>query len=526
MRLSGFFRQKDKTMRRMLFGYMLVLAALLLFVIFAGLFLFGHYSTAKEELKSTLSLQMEVFEREIVSHHDNLAMRNVRLSENSSKAVDTYLKKSGLSFDSLENSRQHLANVESELIDILSKEILQTECSGIYVLLDTTVNTSIPSARDSRSGVYLQKSSIGESDDTLLLYRGDAQLGKAKGIMPHRKWKLEYNKKFFPGYDDIMSKSGDIPLEKSYTTTNIATLLGTSEKVMLSAVPIKGSDGRIWGVCGFEISSSTFGFYHSQPSTLKHLVGMFSKKTGDTIDCEKSFASGITNGYHLAPEGILTVEDFGEDLYLFTGTEASYIGMKRDVSICRGKESDHTLCVMVPKYDYNKMFVQNLMQLTIFIVLLVFFALSCCGFFSKHYISPITARLNRLKNNDSAQHHPDEKSYSEIDDLFEFLAQKEKELTKEKTRADKLSYHRKTEINPDDYEFFKDGIKMLTKTERNVFDLYMSGKSAKEITEIAGIKERTLKFHNSNIYSKLGVRNLKELMRFAALYEKEQDGKM
>ena len=39
-----------------------------------------------------------------------------------------------------------------------------------------------------------------------------------------------------------------------------------------------------------------------------------------------------------------------------------------------------------------------------------------------------------------------------------------------------------------------------------------------------GFKEFTLKFHNKNIYEKLGVSSRKELLRYAALMRQEQEG--
>ena len=35
--------------------------------------------------------------------------------------------------------------------------------------------------------------------------------------------------------------------------------------------------------------------------------------------------------------------------------------------------------------------------------------------------------------------------------------------------------------------------------------------------EMSGIKENTLKYHNKNIYNKLGVSSRKQLLRFASL---------
>lgn len=68
------------------------------------------------------------------------------------------------------------------------------------------------------------------------------------------------------------------------------------------------------------------------------------------------------------------------------------------------------------------------------------------------------------------------------------------------------------------------GIKTLTKQEQTIFELYLSGKSAPEILEITGIKERTLKFHNGNIYEKLGVHSRKQMLRYAMFYQNENGG--
>lgn len=52
----------------------------------------------------------------------------------------------------------------------------------------------------------------------------------------------------------------------------------------------------------------------------------------------------------------------------------------------------------------------------------------------------------------------------------------------------------------------------------------MEGKTTKEIIALMGFKEFTLKFHNKNIYEKLGVSSRKELLRYAALMRQEQEG--
>ena len=56
----------------------------------------------------------------------------------------------------------------------------------------------------------------------------------------------------------------------------------------------------------------------------------------------------------------------------------------------------------------------------------------------------------------------------------------------------------------------------LTPTENAVFSLYLDGKSPKEIMQEMNIKETTLKYHNRNIYSKLGVSSRKQMLEIAA----------
>ena len=55
----------------------------------------------------------------------------------------------------------------------------------------------------------------------------------------------------------------------------------------------------------------------------------------------------------------------------------------------------------------------------------------------------------------------------------------------------------------------------LTPTEKEVYRLYIEGKKTKEVMAALNITENTLKYHNRNIYSKLGVANRKELIDLA-----------
>lgn len=67
-------------------------------------------------------------------------------------------------------------------------------------------------------------------------------------------------------------------------------------------------------------------------------------------------------------------------------------------------------------------------------------------------------------------------------------------------------------IAPERIELFMHGLQQLTPTEKSVYDAYVARVTTKEIMASLNIKESTLKYHNRNLYGKLGVSSRKELM--------------
>lgn len=191
---------------------------------------------------------------------------------------------------------------------------------------------------------------------------------------------------------------------------------------------------------------------------------------------------------------------------------------------------------MIPKEVYDKTAATNTTQLVLFIVLLLAVVVIVCIFFSRKFLSPLLKGLEQIRKQ---EHKSSSSPLAEIDDLFAFLAEKDDlreaahaelkkecdtktdELNKAQNEIARLSYSRKSEVDPDDYETFKTGMKSLTKMEKTVFELYLQGKTADEILEICAIQKSTLKYHNHNILSKLGVSSRKQMLRYATLLKQE-----
>lgn len=86
--------------------------------------------------------------------------------------------------------------------------------------------------------------------------------------------------------------------------------------------------------------------------------------------------------------------------------------------------------------------------------------------------------------------------------------------TEEETAADRMreSPLVKEAVAPERIEAFLAGLNTLTPTERAVYDAYIARVTTNEIMANLNIKESTLKYHNRNLYGKLGVTSRKELL--------------
>ena len=532
MKIPSAFLREKQTMQRKLFLYMFTLAAALLCTLVAFLYLFGRFESTEDKISDTLLLQQEVFEHEMKSYYNEIASKGERLSENATAVTEKYFRDKNISFSSLENNAGYIESLEDKYMELLRQELLKIDCSGAFIILNTSRNTS---NTDSKAGVYIEKDFLGsDKKDAMLLFRGTAQLGRKKEIMPHRKWKLEFDTSAFPGFDEAL-KNDTLPLDKACRIHDITNLPGTSERIMLVSVPFVSAGGNVYGICGFEVSESLFKSIHAQSTTLEHLICIFSKRNETIVDTDNGLSCGVNSGYYLPPKANLTVSGSKNGLMRFGSKNGSYIGLTKNISLYY-EDADYAITVMIPKSDYSQMKLRDTMQILLVSFLLLFSVIICCLYFSKKYISPILKGLERIKKSQTNI----ASNIAEIDDLFEFLSQKDNEYEKSlaelskqnemakseisrvQTENERLASIRKKFVLQDDYDFFLTGLKQLTPTEKAIFDLYMDGKSAAEILEIMTIKQTTLKYHNRNIYSKLGVSSKKQLLNYAALYAREK----
>jgi len=303
-------------------------------------------------------------------------------------------------------------------------------------------------------------------------------------------------------------------------------------------VPICDQKDNIIGVCGFEINDMYFQLSKkTNEDKLGHLIGALVDEKEDNLTCQ--FNSGRYNT--VDSESVKITEKNSKAEFIF-GNEKC-IGKTKSVKL---GENTFTAALMITEAQFDSLVQRGQMKTVgiIFAVVLIMFAY--CMFMSRKYVAPILRKIEQIKysENDSEQ-----LNIREFDDLFDFIEKKssvleeqlqslkeakqaaEEEAARAREAYEKaleeyelakseimhLSDESKNEIVLEDYEYFLCNLKTLTPQEMRIYELYVEGKTTAEITAIIGIKENTMKYHNKNIYSKLGVSSRKQFLRFAAL---------
>lgn len=506
-----------RSLRRELFLSMMVLAALVLSMLLSCLFFFGKLSDPKKRIAGTLSLQLDFFENSMTSYWENLTVMGIDLSEDSSYLIQSYLNTRNLTLDHLRGTGRDAYDLQILLIRELSEKLQQTECSGGFILLDDPQHPS-----EQVPGIYISKGLSDRSDPELLLYRGISSAGKSQNVYPHRKWRMYFQTNLIPDYSSLIRPSSMVA-DEAYQISGPLCLYGTDEEVYLLTFPLRIND-EISGLCGFEVSRRFFRASNPQPTEFRRLICTISSNEKSSLDLDMALDCGKN---YAIPNGTFRAKSLRQGVHLFEG-RSSYVGMQRTISL-DSTEDQYLLTAMIPEADFNSEAARGYTQTAMIISLLIFFITVSCLFFSKSYLKPLLKEISHLKETVSEEATT---SYRELDELCEFLRTQqinhnsalsnlEQEKQKAETEAARLAYHRKTEIDPDAYEIFLKGLAELTPSEKRILSLYMEDLSTAEILEQLSIKESTLRFHNKNIYSKLGVSSRKQAVLYARVAKKQ-----
>lgn len=532
------FKAEGLSMRRRFAFYVFSVICLFLAVIVILLNLFGILNLTDRQIMNDLNARLSACSDRIERNSDELAACAISFSGQLERSIQDYLTENNLTFDELKNNSEALDVLQNRLYDSVYLNMQVAPASGAFYILDTTTNSNFET--ELYSGIYLKYINL-YSENTVnndfSIYRGSFSTGKSRGINFHSGWKNESSTDFFENCDDVFSDG------TYYVLSPASAIPDTWERARYIYVPIRGYDDTIIGVCGFEINDLLFQLSYKTED------GRWGGEICGLLDERNGFYSGQFSSNRYNTESDLNIiSKNGSKLFEF-GDEKC-VGLTKEIVL--GNET-FSVAVMLPKTQYESFLGKGQINILLIFLIAAILAAICCIFMSKKYVSPILKKIEQVKSNED---FGEQLRIREIDDLFAFLEEKDnyyeqqlddlenaKRFAEEEARRakeeyekaaekyelakseiDRLAEKHREEIVPEEYNFFVENLGMLTPAEYRIYELYLSGKTAKQIAEILHITENTLKYHNKNIYSKLGISSRKQLLRFAAL-KQHRDGK-
>lgn len=535
--LSKLKRAKP-SMRRRLLLYMGALAALLLFSLFAVLLLLGQLKSPREEMKKSLTFQMEAFRSDVTSLWRNVSVMGVHLSEDMTALIEERVK----DFDALSGSADALEQLEASMLGPLCQYVQQADCSGGFVLLSVSLNPD--AAADSFSGLYVQRSNAEHTTSDLLLYRGMADIGRQHRVMPHRKWAQEFCPADFPGLADQL-EAASAPIERACRTTELLTLPGTTEQAILLSVPMVGADGRVYGLCGFSVNQTYFSAHHAQPSAVSSLACVLSD-AAEGLDIQKGLLTYPAGGFCFVPDELLAEKSLRGGLSAFVGTELSFVGISEPFTVAAGDEAPHDLTVLIPKSDYDRALLKSRLEAAGVLMLLLFFAVSCCLFYTRRYLRPILRDIERLKDESggtqmtfdelqpvSARLRSHEQTITvletekldlqgQVEHMQSQVVDTQEQLDDSLAEIRRLAYLGKRELDPADYQKFLEGYAKLSSKELEICAALAKGLSARQCAEQTGNALSTIDTYRKRVYGKTNIHRVRQLRLCYALMQLEQ----
>ena len=521
-------------MNRRLIAYTLILVLVLGVVCVGTVTLFGHFSHVELLAAETLALQLSVFERNVSNYFDFVAAHGIQYSKELTFALEAHLQESEISFGALNGAPDAIEKLENVLYDVSHDALKASDCSGVYYFLNATTNPALPGADRSKCGMYIKVANITtarSADPKLALFRGYTGVKSDHRLNYHNMWALEFDVDVLPFYDTLMA-SADKNLNTCFLFTDAFGLPNTWEEVMLLCVPIVGGDGTVYGICGFEISRLYFMLRHEPSAALPRASGLLTRRDSDGLF---DVTSGFSCGYVTGLNGRFTSNTHA-GFTVYTSPYGEFIGLETPIRLSP-LEQERLIAIMMPKADYNAQQTDDLKEKAVIFTLLALIAVFGCVAMSKIYVAPI---LHDLKLAADGQNLGVSR-IQEIDDLLLYLKEQDDmkradldaELEKARREMDAEMENLSAELeqirqlegkerrctseteygtpNLADYERFLESLKSLTAAETSIFNLYMQGRTARQICDELFITNNTVKFHNKNIYKKLGVSSFKAL---------------
>lgn len=506
-------REHKINMQQRLMMYFISVIVVIVGLFFVIISAAGLLSFSEKHVSQGLELSLQKTRTELNSRFDILNARGIDMSKRITSEIEYELAKNNMDFNSLNDNHDLIEELEQGLYDKLYTTLEFSDCSGVYVLLDVTANTSLENDKKMRSGLYLRRQSSASRSPASLnmaLYRGCKEVAWKNKIELHNRWNMEFATDDFPDYEQLMSRN--LSPAKGYTWLSKYQLPKTWENVMLLCVPVRGNNGTVYGICGIELSSLYFTkYYPSTSSEFGTITTILAPEDENGFEIAKGMYSG--EQYEFGSDILSKVK--GRHFNRYKSDKDCFVGVQQGVDISADDNGcKWNVAVLLPLASYKHYDTSRKITITVGMLALVAVLFLLSLMLSHKYVSPIIENIRAIQ---SGEFNDEQKTgYTEIDYLLSYVTELKNEQHTDSTASGREVPEGVNEI----FDTFIAQVKTLTEAEYNIFRLYMEGHQIVEIPELAFISMSTVRKHNRSIYEKLGVSSRDEMMLYIDLLTK------
>ncbi len=509
-------RNGGHTLQRRLFAFFL----LFLVAIMSGLMIIllsaGVFSMGRKESRIFLETELSHIADDVVKEFGTLSVEGTALSRKLTEQAEQIMQEQRSKGDFPENA-ELINNILEASSEPLLAALEKNTCSGVFLVLDATVGSHQPGAENSRAGVFfknMEPNAVNKTFPTVRFLRGPSFIAKEEELDLLPQWRME----FIVAEDDFFHRTMSAAnsgqeLSRLYYWNPADKLAGDYETAILLCVPLITAEGEVLGICGFEVSSMLFKLQNTPDNSVHNRVFAMLSPLKDNTLCAQS---ALFSGSHTAPLATLN-ENFaihpqsrGLTEY-HAGNGAVYVGQHRTVNLyprdAAHAEELWAVSVMIPETDFSAYIANANGKLYLLLSILLILSVGMALIVSRRYILPVVGAFDQMKSGTY-----EKTNILEIDDLFAYLAEQDKETA--------IGEQQKTFTLYDD---FVKNIETLSPAERSVFNLYMEGYDANQITKILCLSINTIKTHNKRIFQKLSVSSRKELLVYVSMMREKDD---
>ncbi len=519
-----FSSESGFSLRLRLFSFLILFLSAIMLTLLVILFSTGVFSVGLTESRIFLENELNHIAKNTKNGYGTLSVEGVALSEKIAAQIEAELGENGAIPADLKTDPALLERVLQSCVDPLMAALEKNAASAVFTILDATVNPGLPGAEGSRAGLFMRNmepNAVNRTNPSIQYMRGPITLARERGIRVLPQWEMEFTVQpdgFF--YKTLQSAANSPDPSRSYYWNPKSVLDGDYEEAMLLCVPMIASDGSVLGVCGFEVNAMLFKLQNTPyASRHKRVFSLLAPISGDTLDASAAMFAGSYDEKSGLTDSTLTAGSQNAGMTTFAAPGGlRFCGLYQEINLYP-KNAAHSgerwaVAVMLPESDLNGYAMSRNIPILLLLVFLLVLSVGAASLISRRYLAPVLHSIDKMKTQGLAEYT--KTHIREIDDLFAFLAEKDAAANAER-KEPKSAGIEAGRPGPDAEAMFLEfsrKFETLSRAEKSVFNLYVQGYDAKEITQILCLSINTIKTHNKRIYWKLGVNSRKELMGY------------